>query len=246
MPRYKLIIEYDGAPFCGWQSQQNGIAVQDILAGAVARFCNADVPLFGAGRTDKGVHARGQVAHMDLPKAYPCHKIRDGVNFYLKPHPIAVLDVQQVADDFDARFSACKRHYRYRIICRRAPLILARAHAWWVPHPLDSAAMHEAAQILIGKHDFTTFRAAQCQAASPIRTLDRLDVQMKDESIEIYASARSFLHHQIRSIAGALKFVGEGKWQNEDLRAALQARDRTACAPVAPAHGLYFMHVDYD
>ncbi len=245
MPRYKLIIEYDGTPFAGWQIQANGPSIQGELARAIEALSGVRVVPGGAGRTDAGVHARGQVAHFDLDRDFPPGTVRDALNFHLRPAPIAILDCEIVSEAFDARFSAKARHYLYRIVSRRARLALDRDRAWQVPVPLDAAAMQEAARHLIGRHDFTTFRSSQCQGKSPLRTLDRLDVTRDGEDIFIAASARSFLHHQVRSMAGSLKLVGEGKWQPEDLRRALEACDRTACGPVAPACGLYFMKVNY-
>jgi tRNA pseudouridine38-40 synthase len=199
----------------------------------------------GAGRTDAGVHALGQVAHFDLVREWPTDTVRAAVNFHLKPDPVVVLDCAVVPESFDARYSATARHYRYRILARRAPAALDNDRVWWVPQPLSAAAMHEAAQSLVGRHDFTTFRAAACQARSPVKTLDRLVVGQQGEEIVIEASARSFLHNQVRSIVGSLKLVGEGKWSAADLAAALAARDRAACGPVAPARGLYLVRVDY-
>jgi len=245
MPRYKLTIEYDGAPFVGWQAQANGRAVQQALSEAIMKFCGERVTVFGAGRTDAGVHALGQVAHIDLAKDWDADTVREAINRHLRPEPVAILDAELAADDFDARFSAVKRHYRYRIVNRRAPLTLERGRAWRVAVPLDADAMNEAAQALVGKHDFTTFRAAECQAKSPVKTLDELSVGRDGEDIRIEASARSFLHHQVRSIAGSLKLVGEGKWTKADVAAALKACDRATCGPVAPAHGLYLVSVDY-
>jgi len=245
MPRYKLIIEYDGTPFVGWQVQENGASVQGALTAAIAAFAGEKAAVQGAGRTDAGVHAVGQVAHVDLAKAWDTDTVRDALNFHLRPHPIAILVAEQVADDFDARFSAVKRHYLYRIANRRADLALDRHRAWRVPRPLDAEAMHAAAQRLIGKHDFTTFRAAECQAKSPVKTLDRLDVARYGDAVEVRASARSFLHHQVRSMVGSLVPVGDGKWSADDLAAALAARDRTACGQVAPPEGLYLVKVDY-
>lgn len=246
MTRYKVTVEYDGGPFVGWQMQANGPSVQAALVEAIWRFSGEEVEMRGAGRTDAGVHARGQVAHFDLAKAMRPDQIRDAINHHLKPAPIAVLDCAPVAPDFDARFSATRRDYEYLIINRRAPLTLDAGRAWRVPAPLDARAMHDAAQVLTGKHDFTTFRSVQCQARSPVKTLDRLEVMRAGERITIHASARSFLHHQVRSIVGSLKLVGEGKWSATDLRAALDARDRHACGPVAPACGLYLIGVGYD
>ena len=245
MPRYKLTIEYDGTPFAGWQIQANGPSVQGELARAIEGLSGERAIPRGAGRTDAGVHARGQVAHFDLERSYPPETVRDALNFHLRPAPIAILSCDIVTEHFDARFSAKARHYLYRIVNRRARLALDRDRAWQVPVPLDAAPMQEAAQHLIGRHDFSAFRSAQCQAKSPLRTLDRLDVARDGEDILIAASARSFLHHQVRSMAGSLKLVGEGKWRPDDLRRVLESRDRTACGPVAPACGLYFMKVDY-
>jgi tRNA pseudouridine38-40 synthase len=245
MPRYKLLIEYDGAPFVGWQVQDNGPSVQGVLTAAIAAFCGERVHVRGAGRTDTGVHALGQVAHIELAKAWDIETVRDAINAHLRPHPVAVLAAEAVADNFDARFSARQRHYVYRIINRRADLTLEAGRAWRAPRPLDAQAMHDAAQRLVGLHDFTTFRAAECQAKSPVKTLDRLDVERDGEMLHIHASARSFLHHQVRSMVGSLAQVGEGRWSADDLAAALAARDRKACGPVAPPDGLYLVRVDY-
>jgi tRNA pseudouridine38-40 synthase len=245
MPRYKLTIEYDGTPFVGWQAQDNGLSVQGVLTEAIAAFAGERVTVSGAGRTDTGVHALGQVAHIDLAKAWDLDTVRDAINFHLRPHPIAVLAAEQVAPDFDARFSAVKRHYLYRIINRRADLTLEQNRAWRVPRALDCTAMHAAAQRLVGRHDFTTFRSTECQAKSPVKTLDRLDVARHGDDVLITASARSFLQHQVRSMVGSLVHVGEGKWTIDDLAAVLAARDRTACGQVAPPHGLYLVQVDY-
>ena len=245
MPRYKVIVEYDGTPFAGWQIQANGPSIQGELARAIEGLSGERAVPRGAGRTDAGVHARGQVAHFDLERDYPPETVRDALNFHLRPAPIAVLGCDIVTEAFDARFSAKARHYLYRIVNRRARLALDLGQAWQVPVPLDASAMQEAAQHLIGRHDFTAFRSAQCQAKSPLRTLDRLDVMRNGEDVLIAASARSFLHHQVRSMAGSLKLVGEGKWRPADLRHVLESRNRTACGAVAPACGLYFMKVDY-
>jgi tRNA pseudouridine38-40 synthase len=245
MPRYKLIIEYDGTPFVGWQIQGSGLSVQAVLAEAIARMSGERVTAFGAGRTDAGVHALGQVAHVDLSKNWDPDTVRDALNAHLRPHPVAVLAAEQVDGSFDARFAAKRRHYLYRIINRRADLALDRNRAWRISRPLDHDAMHEAAQRLVGRHDFTTFRAAECQAKSPIKTLERLDVTRIGELIEVRAAARSFLHRQVRSMVGSLVLVGEGKWTAEDLSRALETRNRSACGPVAPPEGLYLVCVEY-
>ena len=245
MKRYKLILEYDGTPFVGWQMQENGPSVQARLAEAIKAFSGEDCVPRGAGRTDAGVHARGQVAHFDLAKDWPAWKVREALNAQLRPDPISVLACEEAADDFDARLSAKARHYLYRIVNRRSPLALDRDRAWQVPQALDAAAMHAAAQVLIGHHDFTTFRSSECQAASPVKTLDLLAVTRAGEELAIAAAARSFLHNQVRSMVGSLKLVGEGKWTARDLQGALEARTRGACGPVAPPHGLYLVQVDY-
>lgn len=245
MPRYKLVIEYDGAPFVGWQAQANGVSVQGALEAAVTAFSGESATVRGAGRTDAGVHALGQVAHVDLARDWDADTVRDAINAHLRPHPIAALSAEVVSPTFDARFSATRRHYLYRIVNRRAPLALDRARAWRIARPLDAAAMHSASQRLVGRHDFTTFRAAECQAKSPEKTLDRLDVERRGAEVRVHASARSFLHHQVRSMVGSLALVGEGKWTVDDLARALAARNRAACGPVAPPHGLYLVQVDY-
>jgi tRNA pseudouridine38-40 synthase len=216
-----------------------------VLTAAVAAFAGESTLVQGAGRTDAGVHARGQVAHIDLAREWDTDTVRDALNAHLRPHPVAILAAERAADDFNARTSARKRHYLYRIVNRRADLTLDAGLAWRVPRPLDVAAMHEAAQRLIGKHDFTTFRAAECQAKSPVKTLDQLDVTRDGEEVHVVTSARSFLHHQVRSMVGSLALVGDAKWNADDLERALKARDRTACGPVAPPDGLYLMCVDY-
>ncbi len=245
MPRYKLTLDYDGPPIVGWQMQDNGPSVQGRLAQALKAISGEDAVPRGAGRTDAGVHACGQVAHLDLAKDWATDKVRDALNAHLRPDPISVLACERAAGDFDARFSATARHYRYRIVTRRGPLALDRNRAWHVPYALDQAVMHEAAQGLVGHHDFTTFRSVECQAASPVKTLDRLAVAQTGDDITIEASARSFLHNQVRSMVGSLKLVGEGKWTAAGLKQALAARDRAACGPVAPACGLYLVRVDY-
>ena len=245
MPRYRLTVEYDGGPFCGWQRQENGPSVQGGLEEAIFKLSGERAGVTGAGRTDAGVHARGQVAHFDLVKDFPADTVRDALNAHLRPDPIAVLAAEIAAPDFHARFSAIARHYEYRILARRAPPALERGHVWHVARPLDAEAMQMGAQHLAGAHDFTTFRAAECQAKSPVKTLDRLDVSTAGDEIVVYASARSFLHHQVRSMVGTLKLVGEGKWRPGDVGRALQARDRNACGPVAPPDGLTLVRVDY-
>jgi tRNA pseudouridine38-40 synthase len=245
MPRYRITIEYDGTPFIGWQIQAVGRSVQGCLTEAVRRFTGETVSVRGAGRTDAGVHARGQVAHIDLARDWDPFKVREALNFHLKPDPIVVLDAARAADDFDARFSATGRSYLYRILSRKAPPALEPNRVWWVRGPLDAGAMAEAAAHMIGHHDFTTFRAAGCQARSPVKTLDRLDVKIFGEEIHIEAQARSFLHHQVRSLAGSLKQVGDGRWTPADMKAALEARDRARCGALAPSRGLYLMSVAY-
>ena len=245
MPRYKLTIEYDGTPFCGWQLQENGLSVQGALEAAVKAMCGEDVRVHGAGRTDAGVHALAQVAHCDIVKQFPPARLRDGLNAHLRPHPIGVLDAEIVPETFQARFSARKRHYVYRIRNTRANLALEVGRAWRVPRHLDHEAMHQAAQRLVGKHDFTTFRDTECQAKSPEKTLDQLDVRREGDAIRILTSARSFLHSQVRSMVGSLVRVGEGRWSADDLAAALAARNRAACGPVAPPEGLYLVKVEY-
>ena len=245
MPRYRLILEYDGGPFVGWQRQDNGPSVQGALEVAIGKFSAELVTVTGAGRTDAGVHALGQAAHFDLEKDVAPDKVRDAINHFLRPDPVVVLDAAVALDDFHARFSATRRHYLFRILNRRSPPALDAGKVWHVQVKLDAEAMHAAAQQLLGQHDFTTFRAAECQARSPIKTLDRLDVSRRADEIHIETSARSFLHHQVRSFVGSLKQVGEGKRSARDLKAALDACDRSACGPVSPPDGLYLMKVDY-
>jgi tRNA pseudouridine38-40 synthase len=247
MPRYRMTVEYDGTSYVGWQRQENGHSVQAALEGGVLSLTGEKVSIRGAGRTDSGVHAMGQVIHVDLSRQWAPYKLRNALNAHLMMagEKVSVLDVEAVGEDFDARFSAIRRHYLYRILNRPSPLALEANRAWWVPKELDHEAMHAAAQMLVGHHDFTTFRSAHCQATSPVRTLDRLDVTRTGDLIEIRASAQSFLHNQIRSFAGTLKLAGDGKMTPRDVRAALEARDRKECGPVAPPEGLYFMKVDY-
>mgnify|MGYP001243177716 FL=1 len=247
MPRFRMTVEYDGTAYVGWQMQENGHSVQAALQNGILSLTGERVSIRGAGRTDSGVHAVGQVIHADLSRDWKPYTLRNALNAHLgmAGEKVAIIDVTPVSDEFDARFSAVKRHYLYRIVNRPAPLALEAKRAWWVPKLLDHEAMHSAAQMLVGHHDFTTFRSAHCQATSPVRTLDRLDVTRQGDLIEIRASAQSFLHNQIRSFAGTLKLAGEGKMTPQDVRAALEARDRKECGPVAPPEGLYFMKVDY-
>lgn len=245
MPRYRITIEYDGGSFSGWQRQENAASVQQVIEEAIGRFSNEAVTVFGAGRTDAGVHALGQTAHFDLGREFRTDTVRDAINFYLKKMPVSVLGCEAADGNFHARFDAVGRVYRYRIINRRSPLALNRGYRWWVPTPLDAHAMDRAAKVFLGVHDFTTFRAAICQSKSPVKSVDVLDVERQGDEISIRAEARSFLHHQVRNFVGALKLVGEGKWTADDVRAALAARNRCAGGPTAPAHGLYLVKVIY-
>jgi tRNA pseudouridine38-40 synthase len=245
MSRYRLIVEYDGGPFMGWQRQDNGPSVQSTLEEAIFKLSGERVTVTGAGRTDAGVHARGQVAHFDLVKEFPPDTVRDALNAHLRAAPVSVLAAAIAAPDFHARFSATARHYEYRILCRRAPPALDRGRVWHFSRGLNVAPMQLAARSLLGQHDFTTFRSSECQAKSPVKTLDRMDVMAQGDEVVFYASARSFLHHQVRSMVGSLKLVGEGKWQPKDVAAALEAKDRTRCGTVAPPDGLTLLRVDY-
>jgi tRNA pseudouridine38-40 synthase len=245
MPRYRITIEYDGTPFVGWQEQAEGLSVQSVLQDAIFKFCGERVVVKGAGRTDSGVHALGQVAHFDLTKDWDPFRVQAALNYHVKPAPISILAAEVAHSEFDARFSATRRHYRYRILTRRAPPALDANRVWWLVHELDSEAMHEAAQGILGRHDFTTFRSAHCQASSALRTLDQLDVTRHGEEIWIETSARSFLHNQVRSMAGTLKLVGEGKMSVKGFRSALDSKDRAKCGMVAPPQALYLMRVDY-
>jgi tRNA pseudouridine38-40 synthase len=245
MSRYKLTLEYDGRPFRGWQRLSNGPSIQQAIEEAVLAFCGETAQVLGAGRTDAGVHALGQVAHLDLAREVAVETLRNALNHHLRPQPIVVLEAVRVSDDFHARFSALARHYRYRIVNRRAPLALAAGRAWQVAVPLDAEMMHEAAQRLLGHHDFTSFRSSICQAATPNKTLDRLNVVRQGEVVEITTSARSFLHHQVRNMVGSLKLVGQGKWPVDRIEAVLQARDRAQAGPTAPACGLFLVRVAY-
>ncbi len=243
--RWKLTVEYHGGPYVGWQRQENGPSIQAALEDALFKFCGEAARVIGAGRTDAGVHARGQVAHVDLEKETGGAVVRDALNAHLRPQPIAVLSAEAVSAEFDARFQAKRRHYQYRILNRRAPEALDAGLVWHIVKPLDAEAMHGAAQALVGKHDFTSFRAITCQAKSPVKTIEAISVTRAGDDITIAVSAPSFLHHQVRNIAGTLRLVGEGKWSAAEVRAALEAKDRAAGGPTAPPQGLYFMKVEY-
>jgi len=251
MTRYSFLIEYNGAPYKGWQRQEDMPSVQGALEAALAKLGESGILVQGAGRTDAGVHALGQVAHADLQRPWKPFRLMEAMNAHLRQseEPVAILDCDTCSDAFHARFSATGRRYVYRIMARRAPLTVERGRAWNVKTPLDVTAMDKAAKLLIGEHDFTTFRSTECQAKSPVKTLDTLDVSVRNthgvDVIEINTTARSYLHNQVRSLAGCLKAIGEGRWSEDDLQAALNACDRSACAPVAPAHGLYLVSVRY-
>lgn len=245
MPRYKLTVEYDGRPFCGWQRQSNGPSVQGVIERAIKAFSGEDVTIGGAGRTDTGVHGLGQVAHADLSKDWPIKTVLGALNFHCQPDPVVILACEKMHEGFDARFSAIRRSYRYRIHNRLPPLTHELGLAWHVKPDLDAQAMHEAAQEFVGHHDFTTFRHSRCQAKSPEKTLESFSVRREGEIILAECSSRSFLHNQVRSMVGTLRLVGEGRWTPLDIRDALKARDRNACGPVAPADGLYLTRVDY-
>ena len=243
--RFKIVIEYDGRSFMGWQRQPHGPSVQAAIEDAAQTICQEQITVHAAGRTDAGVHGLGMVAHFDVNRTITPFRLMEGLNARLRPAPVAILSCEPVADDFHARFSCLARHYEYRIINRRPPLTLDAGKAWRIAAPLDATAMHATAQALVGLHDFTTFRSVHCQSASPVKTLDRLDVIRSDDRIRIFASARSFLHHQVRSMVGCLAMVGEGKWSADDLKSALEARDRSALGFNAPPDGLYFLRADY-
>jgi tRNA pseudouridine38-40 synthase len=243
--RFKLIVEFDGRPFMGWQRQAHGPSVQAAIEDAAQTICQEQITVHAAGRTDAGVHGLGMVAHLEVTRAITPFRLMEGLNARLRPAPVAILSCEPVPDDFHARFSCLARHYEYRIVNRRAPLTLDVGKAWRIAGALDAEAMHAAAQMLVGLHDFTTFRSVHCQSASPVKTLDRLDVTRVGDRISIVASARSFLHHQVRSMVGCLAMVGEGKWSADDLKSALEARDRGALGFNAPPDGLYFVRADY-
>lgn len=245
MQRYKLTIAYNGAPYCGWQRQLELLSVQQALEIAFRSFCGQDVTIIAAGRTDAGVHASGQVCHVDLAKEWRTDVVRDAVNQYLANERISVLSAEKIGQDFHARFSATSRHYVYKMLNRRAPPVFERGFVWHLKRKIDAAAMDRAAKLLTGRHDFSTFRDAECQAESPIRNLDRFDVVRDGEMVLFHLSARAFLHRQVRSMVGTLEQVGSGRWSEHDLVRALQAKDRKACGPVAPSDGLYLDRVDY-
>ncbi len=245
MARYKLLIEYDGKDYAGWQRQKNAPSIQQALEEAVVAFCGEVATVQGAGRTDAGVHAIGMIAHVDIEKPTNAATVQDALNFHLSPAPVSILDVHAVSDEFHARFSCVARHYVYKIINRRAPLSLDAGRAWRIGTPLDDKAMHKAAQYLKGKHDFTTFRASICQAQSPVKTLDFIEVQRNGALIEMRCHAPSFLHNQVRSFAGSLIEVGKGRWAPDKIRQILSAKQRSACGQVAPPDGLYFVQADY-
>jgi tRNA pseudouridine38-40 synthase len=244
--RWKLILEWDGAPFMGWQRQDHGPSVQGALEDAARKMTGEEVTAHAAGRTDAGVHALAMAVHLDLAKPLTGHRLTEGLNALLRPHPVAVLSAEPVADDWHARFSCLGRRYLYRIANRRAPLTLDRGRAWRVAKPLDLASMRQAARHLVGHHDFTTFRSVHCQSDSPVKTLDRLDVEAAGEEIHVHAAARSFLHHQVRSMVGCLGLVGMGQWTPDRMREALEAKDRGALGLNAPAEGLYFAGAIYE
>jgi len=246
MPRYRLTIEYDGRPYHGYQAQTGLASVQGALERAVQAFCGEDLRVHAAGRTDTGVHATGQVVHVDLARDWPPETVRNALNAHLRPEPISVLDAEVAEEGWHARFSAIERRYRYRILNRRSPPALDQGRVWHVKKPLDAEAMHVAAQALVGVHDFTTFRDLACQAKSPIKTLDVAEVRREGEEVVLEFISRSFLHRQVRSMTGTLAEVGVGRWEIPDVAAALEARDRTACGPVAPADGLYLTRVRYE
>lgn len=248
MPRYRLTVEYDGSPYKGFQRQTNGYTVQEAIERTIVKFAQEDATVHVAGRTDTGVHALAQVCHIDLTRDWDAFRVMEAINAHLvmAEERVAILDAEKMDEEFHARFSARARHYLYRIMNRHAPTPLERQRAWWVKKPLDVVAMRDAATVFIGTHDFTTFRAAQCQSKSPVKTLDHVSFARHGEIIEVRLSARSFLHNQVRSIVGTLKLVGEGRWTKQDVKAALDARDRERCGALAPPHGLYLAKVDYD
>ena len=245
MPRWKLTIEYDGTNFLGWQRQDITPSVQGVLEDAIEKFCGERPTLHVAGRTDAGVHACGQVAHVDLPRDYAPHEVCNAITVHARPHKVVILNAEAVPDTFHARFDAVKRYYRYIICNRKAPLTLAANYMWHVYHVLDCAKMQRAANVLLGMHDFTSFRTVDCQAKSPVRSIDSIVITQDGDRIYFDFTAQSFLHHQVRNIVGTLKKIGEGSWPEEDMATILAAKDRSRAGPTAPAHGLYFMRVDY-
>ncbi|MCF8482794.1 MAG: tRNA pseudouridine(38-40) synthase TruA [Rhodospirillum sp.] len=245
MPRYRLTVEYDGGPYVGWQRQLNGPSIQQSLEEAAFKLCGQDTRVQGSGRTDSGVHALAQVAHLDLPKDYGADTVLKALNAHLRPQPISIRAVREVPDDFHARFSAVERSYIYRILTHPAHPALEEGRVWWLTKPLDAKAMHTAAQVLVGQHDFTSFRAAECQSDSPVKTLSELTVTRVEDEVRIFARARSFLHHQVRNFVGTLAMVGDGRWTTEDVKTVLAARDRAMAGPTAPPQGLYFLSARY-
>ena len=245
MPRFAFTIEFDGRPFMGWQRQDHGPSVQEAMEHAIHAITGEHAVVHAAGRTDAGVHALAMRAHADIDTAIPAFRLKEGINAKLRPDPVAVLACEEADEDWHARFSCTGRSYVYRIVNRRAPLTFEAGLVWRVVQPLDAGAMHAAAQTLVGRHDFTTFRSAHCQAESPVKTLDRLDVERTGERIAIHAAARSFLHHQVRSMVGCLAMVGMGRWSADDLADALEAKDRAALGLNAPPDGLYFVDAAY-
>lgn len=244
--RYKLLIEYDGTPFVGWQRQKDGLSVQEVLEKALSVCLRQNITIFGSGRTDTGVHAKGQVAHFDSNVEINCFKVRESLNALVRPHPVTIISVEQVADTFHARFEAKERTYIYRILNTRYPPSLERNRVWWYSRILDETKMNEAAQLLIGKHDFSTFRASECQAKSPVKTIDFIKIIRQNDEVIMTIKARSFLHHQVRNIIGSLVNVGNGKWDINDFKRAFEAKDRKAGGQTAPACGLYFVSVKYN
>jgi tRNA pseudouridine38-40 synthase len=245
LTRFALTVEFDGRPFMGWQRQGHGPSVQGAIERAAQEVTGEEITVHAAGRTDAGVHGLGMRAHLDVAKDIAPFRLMEALNARLRPDPVAILDCVAVADDWHARFSCIARHYEYRIVQRRAPLTWEKGLAWRIANDLDAGAMHEAAQQLVGRHDFTTFRSAHCQSDSPVKTLDRLDVSREGDRITVRASARSFLHHQVRSMVGCLGLVGQGKWTVRDMRDALEAKDRAALGLNAPPDGLFFVRADY-
>ena len=244
--RYKIIIEYDGTPFVGWQKQENGRSIQESIESAIKKIFEEEVAVFGAGRTDAGVHAIGQTAHFDIKKkSFDTYVIKNALNDHLRPLPISILDVEEVNENFHARFDAIQRKYLYRIINRKSPLTIEKGRAWQVHKSLSVESMKKCIPLIEGKHDFTTFRSSHCQSESPIKTIDEVKITQSDENIYFGISAKSFLHHQVRSLVGSLKMVGDGSWSIQDFDKALKSKNRSKCGALAPSEGLYFMEVKY-